>query len=99
MGLDRLQQQAQVNLMRFNKSKWKALHLGHGNPHYQYRLGDKGMEHSPTENSLGILVDGKLDIRQQCALTAQKVNCTLSCTKSSVTSRVREVILSLCSVL
>ena len=85
--------------MRFNKSKWKALHLGHGNPHYQYRLGDEGMEHSPTENSLGILVDGKLDIRQQCALTAQKVNCILSCIKRSVASRAGEVILPLGSVL
>ena len=36
---------------------------------------------------------------QQCALTAQKANCILGCTKSSVVRRVREVILPLCSVL
>ena len=36
---------------------------------------------------------------QYCALTAQKANCILGCTKSSVASRVREVILPLCSVL
>jgi len=29
-----------VNLMRFNKSKWKVLHLDQDNPHYQYKLGD-----------------------------------------------------------
>ena len=36
--LDRLEQWAQVNFMRFNKSQCKVLHLGQGNPHYQYKL-------------------------------------------------------------
>ena len=35
--LDWLEQWAQVNLMEFNKSKCKILHLGQGNPHYQYK--------------------------------------------------------------
>ena len=32
--LDRLEPWAQENLMRFNKSKCKILHLGSGKPHY-----------------------------------------------------------------
>jgi len=41
--LDRLEQGAQVNLMKFSKSKCKILHLGQSNSHYQYNLGVKGL--------------------------------------------------------
>jgi len=45
--LDRLRQWTQVNLMRFNKTKCRVLHLGHGNPQYQYKVRNVRIEHSP----------------------------------------------------
>ena len=51
--LDRLEHWAQVNIMRFNKSKCKVLYVGCGNPHYQYKLGDVMIEPSPLEKVLG----------------------------------------------
>jgi len=72
---------------------------GSGKPLYQYRLGDEGIERSPDEKDLGILVDEKLDISHQCALTAQKAKHILGCIKSSVASRAREVILLFYSAL
>ncbi|KAF4805607.1 hypothetical protein TURU_000402 [Turdus rufiventris] len=84
-----------VNLMRFDKPKCRVLQVGL----VQYRLEDEGTESSPVKKDLDFLVKEKLDMSQQCAFVAQKAKCVLGCMKSLMGSRLREVILDLCSAL
>jgi len=97
--LDRLESWVERNLMNFNKGKCRVLHLGRNNPVHQYRLGADLLERSSACKDLGVLVDNKLTVSQQCVLVAKKASVILGCIKKSVASRSREVLLPLYSAL
>jgi len=97
--LDSLESWAQRNLMKFNKSKCRVLHLGRNNPMHQDRLGADLLESSSAGRDLGVLVDDRFTLRQQCAFVAKKANGILGCIKKSVASRSMEVLIPLCPAL
>jgi len=92
--LDRLESWVQRNLMKFNKGKCRVLHLERNNPMHQYRFGTDLQEGSSMERDMGVLMNDKLTMSQQCALAAKKANGILGCIKKSLASRSREIILS-----
>jgi len=85
--------------MRFNKGKCRVLHLGRNNLKHQYRLGADLLDSSSADRGLGVPVDDKLTMSQQCALVAKKANDILMCIKKSVASGSREDLLPLYSAL
>uniref|UniRef100_A0A670IJS6 Reverse transcriptase domain-containing protein n=1 Tax=Podarcis muralis TaxID=64176 RepID=A0A670IJS6_PODMU len=97
--LDRLENWAKTNKMNFNREKCKVLHLGKKKESHKYKMGDTWLESSTCEKDLGVLVDHKLDMSQQCDVAAKKANAILGCINRSIASRSREVIVPLYSAL
>ncbi|CAM5092218.1 unnamed protein product [Eretmochelys imbricata] len=93
--LDELEDWAKRNL-RINKD---ILHLGRKNPMHRYRLETEWLGSSSAEKDLGVTVDEKLDMSQQCALVAKKANGILGCISRGIASRSSDVIVPLCSTL
>ncbi|GAB0182615.1 mitochondrial enolase superfamily member 1 [Grus japonensis] len=97
--LDRLEEWANKNLMKFNKDKCKVLHLGKHDPGVQHRLGFTWLKSSSVEMDLWFLVDSKLNMSEQCAAVAKQANRMLGCINKGITSRDDGVIIPLYSAL
>ncbi|GAB0193859.1 hypothetical protein GRJ2_001851200 [Grus japonensis] len=91
MDLDRLEKRAERNPMKFDHRKCKVLHL--------VRLGEERLESCLVEKDLGVLVNSRLNMNQQCAQVAKAVNSILACIRNGVASRTRAVTIPLYSAL
>ena len=85
--------------MKFKKRKCQILHLGQGYPEYIYGLGDEWLKISPVRRELDVLIDGKLNLSQHCALADKRAKCTLGFIRPTTANWAREGIVPLYSVL
>ena len=93
--LDNLYQWSKDWQLCFNVTKCKVLHIG-SNQHYrEYRLGSDCITSSSVEKDLGILVDNKLKIHEQCSAVVAKANRLLGVIRRSFDCTNAEMILRL----
>ncbi|KAJ7411543.1 hypothetical protein WISP_102397 [Willisornis vidua] len=88
--LDRLDQLAKANSVRFSKVRCQVLHLGHNNPMQHYR--QSAWETAQMKKDLGVLVNSWLNMTQECAQFAKKASGILAFIRNSVASRTRGLI-------
>ncbi|TRZ16412.1 hypothetical protein HGM15179_010689 [Zosterops borbonicus] len=79
---------ADGNLMKFNKVKCKVLHLGRNNPTHQYILETDQLESSLTEKDLMVLLDSRLNMSQEPALSAKQAD---SCIRQNIASMSKDL--------
>ena len=66
---------------------------------HQYALWADHLESSSAEKDLEVLVDDKLTTSQQCTLMAKAGSSIQDCISRSISSRLKKVVLPLCSAL
>lgn len=71
--------------------KGEVLHLVWDKSKCKHRMGREWIKTAPWEKDLGMLVDEKSAMCQQCVLAAQKPHHILGCIKREMANRLRKV--------
>ena len=85
--LDRMEHWAESNRMKFNRDNCKVPHLGKRNQLHSYKMVDTWLSKTMSEKDLGIVVDHKLNLSQQCDVAIKKANAILGCITGSIASK------------
>ena len=72
--LNKLQQWSLDWQMLFNMDKCKVIHLGSGNFHYDYKMGDRYLKKVDSEKDLGVYIHSSLSPSLQIAESVKKAN-------------------------
>ena len=76
-ALDRLVSWADKWGMAFNVAKCKVMHIGHGNPRYDYAMLNMDLAATTEERDLGVITSSKLKPTAQCAKAAKTAQAVL----------------------
>lgn len=68
LNLDKMEIWAHANKIKFNRDKCKVLSMGSKHKLYKYWIGETCLGSSTSEKHLGVLVDHKLNMSQQCGV-------------------------------
>ena len=60
--LDRLQEWADINRMRFNTDKCRVPHVGSRNQQHTCNMGNSLLESTEAERDLGVIIDSKMNM-------------------------------------
>ena len=94
-GLDQLMDWSSKWQMSFNKDKCHVLHLGRGNPRFEYTMGGVKLGAAEWEKDLGVIISQSLRPSLQCARAAKKANGVLGQLCRGVGYRDKEVFMGL----
>ena len=81
--------------MAFNVAKCKVMHIGHGNPRYEYSMQNTPLEVTEEERDLGVITSSKLKPGAQCTKAAKTAQAVLGQIPRAFHFRNRHVFLQL----
>ena len=88
-----------IQLLKFNGSKCKVLHVGKDNPNYNYTIAEDGivkdLEITTCEKDLGVFVDNLLDFDEHMITNVKKARSLSGLITRTITYKTRDIMVPL----